>query len=261
MIGRQLSHYRIVAELGSGGMGTVYRAEDTRGGDLVALKLPHPARVADPAARARLLDAARAVAALTHENIVGVREAGEDGGHVFLVMPLAEGCSLRERMHGALPARRVVAIGHAIARALACAHEHGVVHGDVKPENVLLCDDEVPRLADFELEHAADGAMVGTAEYLAPERLRGAPADARTDLYALGVLLYELCVGTPPFAGTPAELLRRAASEPPPPLPVSVPARLAELIEALLAKRPEDRPDSAARVADTLAALRPPEAA
>jgi serine/threonine protein kinase len=256
VIGRQVSHYRIVAELGSGGTGTVYRAEDTRLGRAVALKLPHATLSADPAQRERLLREARAASALDLPNIARVYDAGEADGLVFLAMQYVEGSTLRDTLRAPMPPARVIAIGRALAEALDHAHGRGIVHRDIKPDNVMMSPDGQVKLTDFGTGHVA-GAIVGTFPYVAPELISGAAPDARSDLYALGITVYELCVGTPPFHGTPAELLRRVANEAPPALPVGVPSPLAELITRMIDKDPASRPASAAEAARALAAMQP----
>jgi serine/threonine-protein kinase len=268
MIGRRLSHYRILAELGSGATGTVYRAEDTRLGGVVALKLAHATLAGDPATRERLLRETRAAAALDHPNIVRVIDAGEADGMVYLAMPYVEGRTLRDEMRGPMPPSRVITIGRALADALDHAHGRGVIHRDVKPDNVILCRDGRVMLMDFGTAHvsgdpalAGSGAIVGTFPYVAPELLTGAVPDARSDLYALGITLHELCVGSPPFEGSPAEMLQRVARETPPMLPVTVPSPLAELIMAMLEKDPAARPADAAGVARALATMQPPATA
>lgn len=264
MIGRTLSHYRIVAELGSGGMGTVYRADDTLLGRAVALKFPHRELVHEPDARARFLREARAASALDHPGIVVLYDVCDVEGEVFLAMQYVEGVSLREKLRvRPLPVAESLGIGRAVADALAHAHSRGVVHRDIKPENILLAPDGRVKVADFgtarfleEASHTRTGDMVGTLFYLPPEVIRGEPADARSDLYELGALLYELCAGAPPFTGDSfAAVLYRSVNEEPAPLPASVPPSLQRLIRDLLSKDPAQRPASAVAVADELARL------
>src|SRR5262245_46688228 len=208
MIGRQIAHYRVAAEIGAGGMGTVYRAEDTRLGRPVALKFPRVEAMADSNERARFLREARVASALDHPNIVVLYDVGEIDGQVFLAMQYVEGRSLRERLaQGPMAVTEALAVGRAVADALAHAHGRGVVHRDIKPENVLLTDDGRVKVADFgiatRLGEATMGAtgttglLVGSPAYLAPEIVGGERATVSSDLYALGVVLHELLAGAP----------------------------------------------------------------
>ena len=259
MIGRKLSHYRIVEALGAGGMGAVFRAEDMLLGRPVALKFPHRELVHDPGARERFLREARAASALDHPNIVVLYDVCEADGEIFIAIQCVAGRSLRQRLATGLPPLgETLAIGRAVADALAHAHARGVIHRDIKPENILLCEDGRVKVADFgtarmveESRVTSAGALVGTFAYLAPEVLRGETAEARADLYSLGVVLYELCSGARPFQGEPAALLYQAAHTPAARL-TGVPPDLGRLIESLLAKQPADRPASAIDVGDAL---------
>ncbi|HTM58421.1 MAG TPA: protein kinase [Candidatus Udaeobacter sp.] len=260
MIGRKLSHYRVIESLGQGGMGTVYRAEDTLLGRAVALKFPHRELIHDREARERFLREARAASALDHPNIVVLYDVCEAEGETFIAMQCVEGHSLRERLDaGPIPAPEAISIGRAVADALAHAHARGVIHRDIKPENILICDDGRVKVADFGTARMIEdsrvtrsGVMVGTLAYLPPEAVAGAPADARSDLYSLGVTLYEMCAGEPPFKGEPAALLYQIAHGTPPALPSHVPAGLRRLIESLLSRFPDDRPARAIDAADAL---------
>ncbi|HEY3216673.1 MAG TPA: protein kinase [Candidatus Eisenbacteria bacterium] len=263
MIGRTLSHYRIVGELGAGGMRTVFRAEDLRLGRPVALKFPHRELLPDTASRARFLREARIASVLDHPNIVVLYDVGKAEGEIFLAMQCIDGCSLRERLRaGSVPLAETLRVGRAVADALAYAHGRDVVHRDVKPENVLLSNDGRVKVADFgtariatESQRTGTGTWVGSLGYWAPETVLGRVAEARSDLYSLGVVLHELCAGVPPFHGDhPAALLYRIAHEAPHALPPSAdaPPELRRLILALMSKAPERRPASAIEVADTL---------
>ncbi len=262
MIGRQLSHYRIVERLGAGGMGTVYRAEDTRLGRSVALKFPHADLVGDADSRARFLAEARAASALDHPNIVVLYDVCDTEGELFLAMQHVEGRSLRKRLaEGSLPAAEVIRLGRGVADALAHAHGRRIIHRDIKPDNILLCADGRIKLADFGTARMANdahltmtGSWVGTPGYLAPEVIEGGPADARSDLFALGAVLFEACSGRAPFAAErPEQVLHRVLHTDPPPLPQSVPHGLRAVIRSLLARSPADRPPDAVAVADALA--------
>jgi eukaryotic-like serine/threonine-protein kinase len=213
LIGGTLAHYRIEAKLGRGGMGVVYRARDTRLDRDVALKLLPSAFAGDGERRSRLLREAKSAAAVNHSNIAAVYDVGESEGRVWLAMEFVDGTTLRERLaRGALPAGEAVRIARAIATGLARAHEKGIVHRDLKPENVMLAADGAVKILDFGLAklHEPDstdsalqrqetqtleGRVMGTPGYMSPEQASGRPVDARTDVYALGVVLHEMLTG------------------------------------------------------------------
>jgi eukaryotic-like serine/threonine-protein kinase len=259
VIGRSLGPYRVDERLGSGGNGTVYRAEDARTRAVVALKFPHPALVQTPAGRERWIAGARATVALDHPHIVRTYELAEIDGEVFVAMELVGRRTLRDRLEaGPALLRETLAIGRAMAEALAHAHERGVAHGDLKPDNVLLGAQGVVKVADFGSPpppRKGLGSIEVTVDYVAPETLAGDVAGPSADLYALGVVLYEMTTGHPPYsAASMSELLGRIASAPPV-LPAAVPTALQELIEALLARRPGDRPASARSVIERLVVM------
>jgi serine/threonine-protein kinase len=193
MIGRILLHYEILAELGAGGMGQLYLAHDTHTGRRVALKMLGP-QASDPDARERLRREARAAARLSHPAIVTLFALEEAGGEIFLVQELVEGDSLAHRLaSGALGTTEALRLASELAAALAHAHRHGVLHRDLKPDNVLIAADTSFKICDFgiaRLEGASTitgtDTVLGSVPYLAPERLRGQRGDARSDLYALG---------------------------------------------------------------------------
>jgi hypothetical protein len=209
MIGRTISHYRIIEKLGEGGMGIVWKAEDTRLQRTVALKFLTPAMVETAEAKERFLAEARAAAALDHPHIGVVHEIGEtDEGQLFIAMAYYGGGSLKERIaEGPIPPMQVVTIVHHLAEALAEAHAHRILHRDIKPANVMLDERGTPRLVDFGLAKSGDmgltrtGQTLGTLHYMAPELLQGLPASPGTDLWALSVLLYEMLTGEKPFQG------------------------------------------------------------
>jgi tRNA A-37 threonylcarbamoyl transferase component Bud32 len=265
-IGR-LGSYRVLRELGSGGMGTVYEAEDVQLQRRVALKVINPRLAASPAARQALLREARAIAALEHEHVVTVHQAGEVDGVVFLVMQLLRGETLAERLRreGRLPVAEVVRIGREVAAALAGAHAAGLVHRDIKPGNLWL---EAPsgrvKVLDFGVvqalndEPAQGRGVTGTPAYMAPEQARGEAVGSAADLYSLGCVLYHLATGRPPTAGkTPQVLDASTADEPLPPhrLNPAIPRRLSDLLLQLLARDPAQRPPTARAVSETLAGL------
>jgi ABC-type oligopeptide transport system substrate-binding subunit len=249
------SRYRLEAEIGRGGMGVVYRAYDVLLDRQVAVKVLSEA-VMDSDGRERLLREARAAARLNHPNIVSVYDAGEAGGSPFVVMELVEGGSLHT--HRPQDLDRIVAIARQISAALDHAHANGVIHRDLKPENVLLARDGSAKLSDLGLARTiasrltSTGMIVGTVFYLAPEQALGREIDGRVDLYALGVLLYELTTGQLPFVGDDALAVifqhLHAPVVPPRARNADIPPVLDALITRLLSKDPEARPDSAAEV-------------
>jgi serine/threonine-protein kinase len=209
LIGSELAGCRIDAVAGRGGMGVVYRATELRLGRPVALKLIAADRAADPAFRARFEREARMTASIDHPNVIPVYAAGEDGGHLYLVMRWVSGTDLHAlvRAEGRLAPRRAALIVEQVAAALDAAHEAGLVHRDVKPANVLLDAGDHVYLSDFGLTRTVDSETVvtdtnewlGTVDYMSPEQLDGQPVDARSDVYALGCVLYTALTGAPPF--------------------------------------------------------------
>ena len=266
----RLGPYRVLGVLGQGGMGVVFRAEDTQLHRLVALKVMRPVLASNPANRRRFEREARAAAALAHDNIITVYHVSEDRGVIFLAMQLLEGESLevRLRRQGRLSPAEAARIGRAVAEGLAAAHARGLVHRDIKPGNVWI---EAPggrvRVLDFGLARAVQedlaltqsGALVGSPGYVAPEQVRGGPADPRSDLFSLGCVLYRMLTGRLPFTGpdTLAILAALAVQTPPPvrQLNPAVPPAFAALVMRLLEKDPALRPASARAVADALGAL------
>ncbi|MGH9711953.1 MAG: protein kinase domain-containing protein [Candidatus Acidiferrales bacterium] len=265
MIGKTLSHYRIDAELGRGGMGVVYRAHDEMLKRDVALKVLREDVVGRAEHRAHILAEARAASALNHPGITTVFDVGESGGQLFIVMELVHGETLRHRLSsaGPLETRDLARLGTQIAEALHAAHSRGVIHGDIKPENIVAQTEGGPKLFDFgiarriaeetatvtrsskDLSVAAPAAVAGTIAYMAPEVLRGESADARADLYSFGVVLFELTTGHRPFPGpTISALMAQILHEPAPRLADPkkiVPAELARIVQKLLEKEPDSR--------------------
>ncbi|MCE7960468.1 MAG: serine/threonine protein kinase, partial [Acidobacteria bacterium ACB2] len=220
LIGRSVSHYRVEAVLGRGGMGTVYLATDTRLARTVALKLL-PSDAASPARRQRFLREAQAASALDHPGIVTVHDVGNDLGSDFIVMEHVKGRTLREVIQsGPVAVADALSWVRQAAAALAAAHRAGIVHRDLKPQNLMLTADGRLKVLDFGLasvEYAeagsaettaerltSSGAVLGTPGYMSPEQAEGRPVDARTDVFALGVVLYELLTGRAPFRGASA---------------------------------------------------------
>jgi dienelactone hydrolase len=253
MIGTTVSHYRILKSIGAGGMGVVYLADDERLHRKVALKFLPPAVAQDPHARARLMREAQAAGALDHPNIATVYEVGEWNGQLFIAMPYYEGETLRQRIEqGPLAADDAARITGQIAAGLAAAHRAGIVHRDLKPANVMLTRDGQVKIVDLGLAKVFSdteatvtrmtgaGATVGTIAYMAPEQATGHDVDARADIWALGVTLYEMLTGRLPFPGetAPAVLLAVASQAPTPirDLRHDVPEPLTRIVHRALEK-------------------------
>ncbi len=269
MIGAYLQNrYRLDAELDQGGMGTIYRATDTLLQREVAVKVLSASGLGT-AGRARLLREAQAVARLNHPNIVSLYDAGEASGTPFIVMELVAGQTLRQKPPQSI--EETLQITRQLCDALDHAHKNGVVHRDLKPENVLITPEGIAKLVDFGLAHSdtthasVEGALVGTVFYLAPEQALGQEIDARTDLYALGVMLYELTASRLPFnADDPLAVISQhlyAPVTPPSTFNAGIPPALDALTVQLLSKRPEDRPTSASEVRRRLDGLEQPSTA
>ncbi|MEU3346701.1 serine/threonine-protein kinase [Streptomyces sp. NPDC006700] len=261
------ARYQLEELLGRGGMGEVWLARDEVLGRQVAVKLLLAGGI-DPSAAARFRQEAQTTARLSHPNIVAIFDFGQADDRLYLVMEMAQGCSLADRLAsaGALAPREVASIGGQIASGLAAAHRQNVIHRDIKPANLLIAPDGTVKVVDFGIARLADdtaagltsaGMIVGSVSYLAPERALGKDAGPASDMYALGCVLYELLVGYPPFrADTPTALLYQHVQElpaPPRSMGAELPAELEQLILVLLAKEPEARPD-AEQVADWLSA-------
>ena len=274
MIGQTLGHYRIEAQLGAGGMGVVYRAHDLRLQRTVAIKLVGERFSGEPTARERLLRVARTASALNHPHICSVHEVGESDGHIYIAMEYVEGQPLSALLAQVRPTDSVVRYGIQIADALAHAHDRGIVHRDLKTGNVMITPEGRAKVLDFGLakrlptEALAEqetrsrpsltqaGQVVGTLHYMPPEILRGEAADTRTDIWALGVLLYELAKGDLPFQGkTPFELTHAIQGQPPEPLPETVGPGLSAVILRCLAKEPGQRYQRASEVRAALEAI------
>ena len=280
MIGTTLAHYRITAALGAGGMGEVWRAEDTKLDREVALKVLPADFASDEDRRARFEREAKALASLNHPNIATVFGFEEIEDRTILVMELLEGESLRDRLVGGpLPFRKTAEIGAAVARGLGAAHDRGIVHRDIKPENVFLTNDGQVKVLDFGLatdlslagddqgvtntptvtQRTGPGAVLGTVGYMAPEQVRGKQADARTDIFALGTVLYEMATGRRAFEKetAPETMTAVLREEPPEPadLEVNVPPGLERVFRRCLEKRPEERYQSARDLGFHLEAL------
>ena len=270
--------YELEELVGTGGMSRVYRAHDRRLERLVALKVLHERLGADDEHVSRFHHEARAVAQLSHPNVVTVIDRGEDGGRRFIVFEYVDGENLKQLCErtGPLPVRRALEIAVAVADGLAYAHEHGVVHRDVKPQNVLLSRDGEVKVTDFGIARSLDaesgltvtGTVLGTSSYLSPEQASGLRVTPAADVYSLGVVLYELLAGAVPFpGGNQVVVALKHVNEPPPSLLDSrpdVPARLASAVARALQKDPEQRfasmDDFAAELRACLAGLESPDA-
>ncbi|MEU7133884.1 Stk1 family PASTA domain-containing Ser/Thr kinase [Streptomyces sp. NPDC046261] len=250
--------YRVEARVAVGGMATVYRAMDTRLDRVLALKVMHPSLAADGAFVERFIREAKSVARLDHPNVVSVFDQGTDGQYVYLAMEYVAGCTLRDvlRGRGALQPRAALDVLEPVLAALGAAHLAGLVHRDMKPENVLIGDDGRVKVADFGLVRAVDthtttstGSVLGTVSYLAPEQIEHGTADPRADVYACGVVLYEMLTGAKPHSGgTPAQVLYQHLHEDVPPPSAAVPSLapgLDALVAAATARDPQLRPGDA----------------
>ncbi|HET8583016.1 MAG TPA: Stk1 family PASTA domain-containing Ser/Thr kinase [Jatrophihabitans sp.] len=275
LVGRSLEgRYRILERIARGGMSTVYAAVDERLDRLVAVKVMSAALSADPAFSDRFAREARAAARLTHLNVVSVYDQGHelapDGHHVFLVMELVEGRTLREllRERGRLEPAQAISIMEPVLSALSAAHRAGLVHRDVKPENILLSDDGVVKVADFGLARAVEsdasstrtGLMMGTVAYCAPEQISKGSSDPRSDVYSAGVVLFELLTGTPPYHGDSAMNVAYQHVHSRVPAPSSrvkgVPEEIDELVVAATDSDPTGRPADAGAFLAEIAELR-----
>jgi serine/threonine protein kinase len=280
--GARLGPYQIVAPLGAGGMGEVYRARDERLGRDVAIKIVHPSAVQDEEALRRFEHEARAAGALDHPNVLSVHDVGWDNGTPYIVSELLDGSTLREKLiEGPIPWRRAIAYALQITHGLAAAHDKNIVHRDLKPDNLFVTRDgrikildfglakviQAPALADastgqlaaFESDSTPSGTVLGTVGYMSPEQVRGRPADARSDLFAFGAVLYEMLYGRRAFRGdTAADTLSAILNGEPTEVPRTisgVPATLDRVLRRCLEKDPDARFQSARDLGFTLEAL------
>ncbi len=263
--GTRLGSYEILADLGAGGMGEVYRARDTRLDRDVAIKVLPPSVVDDAVTLARFEREGKSVAQLSHPNILGIFDVGRDGQAVYAVMELLEGATLRQRLAtGPLPMRKAIEYALQIASGLAAAHDKGITHRDLKPENLFVTRDERVKILDFGLAKSLDlgrggtgahtvdttpGTIVGTIGYMSPEQVRGQPTDHRSDLFAFGAVLYEMVTGRRAFGGeTPADTISAILHGEPPELSThggGVPLALDRIVRRCLEKAPGRRFQSA----------------
>ncbi len=265
MLGETISHYRIIEKLGEGGMGIVYKAQDLTLDRLVALKFLPQYLVRDPEAKERFLHEAQAASALDHPNICTVHEIGEHEGRTFIVMGYYEGETVKRKIeHGALPHVDAVNLICQVAEGLAKAHEAGIVHRDIKPANIIVTKDGVAKILDFGLAkvsgrtlHTKSGTTLGTVAYMSPEQARGEEIDARSDVWSLGITMYELLAGKRPFeSGYEQALVYQILNEQHEPLQKHFPDIAPEVL-AIVNRALEKRPDARyASAGELLADLR-----
>src|SRR5258708_31086049 len=282
LVGRTIGHYKISKRIGTGGMGDVYLATDMTAGRKAALKLLPERFTGDAERLKRFRQEERALVGLNHPNILTVYEIGEDHSTHYIASELIEGETLRQRlMRGRIEVGEAVDVAIQVASALAAAHETGIVHRDIKPENIMLRPDGYVKVLDFGIAKLAEsafaeatadeaesvtlagtnlGSVLGTVRYMSPEQARGAPVDKRTDIWSLGVVLYEMVTGHAPFTGeTPGEAMTSILEKDPPPLTsylAHTPAELQQIISKTLRKEREDGDQGAHQLLDALKDLR-----
>lgn len=254
MIGKTIAHYKILEKLGEGGMGVVYKAEDTRLGRMVALKFLPPNLTRDPDAKQRFIQEARAASSLQHDNICNIHDIDETPDvQLFIVMDYYEGETLKDAIgKGPLPIDRIIDIAVQIAAGLKEAHEKGIVHRDIKPANIMITEKGQFKIMDFGLAKlkgqsivTKTGTMLGTAPYMSPEQTRGEKVDHRTDIWSFGVVVYEMIIGKLPFGGDYEQAMvysiLNEKPEPPTGLRTGVPMELERIIDKCLEKKAGDR--------------------
>jgi serine/threonine protein kinase len=253
LVGQSLGHYHITEQLGEGGMATVYEALDTNLERKVAVKVIQESKQDNDRFQKRFKQEAKALARLTHSNIVPVIDFGEQDGVAYLVMPYLPGGTLKNLMGKPLPFQKAVSLILPIANALESAHRHDILHRDIKPSNILITEDGAPMLSDFGIAKLLDsneeltsvGVGIGTPEYMAPEQVLGETIDGRADQYALATVLYELITGRKPFqADTPMAVVAKQASQPLPDPRVfvpNIPENIVHILMKAMEKKPENR--------------------
>jgi serine/threonine protein kinase len=278
MLGALISHYRVTGKLGTGGMGVVYEADDTRLPRKVALKFLPDELAGDPDAVRRFRREAETIALLNHPQICTIYDIGEHEGRAYIAMECVEGVNLKTYMaRRTLATPELAGIALQITRALEAAHDKKIVHRDIKPGNIIVSDEGAVKVLDFGLARrfrtddtgelglegsTMPGRPMGTANYMAPERILQMPLDPRCDLFSLGVVMYEMATGRLPFAGaSPAETVTNVLDKEPLPLTTLSPDRPVELqtvVTKLLAKQAVDRFQSAREVAEQLERMEAP---
>jgi serine/threonine protein kinase len=283
LVGRRIGPYEIVGWLGAGGMGDVYRARDSRLGRDVALKVIDPALAADAGRVRRFEQEARAAGQLNHPNVLAVYDSGIYDGTPYIVSELLEGETLRSRLSsGPMPPRKAIDVARQVAEGLAAAHQKGIFHRDVKPENLFITTDGRVKILDFGIAKltasseddggrtglptdTAVGTVMGTVRYMSPEQIRGESVDARSDIFSLGLVLYEMLTGRPAFArDTAPETMTAILKEDAPDLQGAGPAPLVRIIARCMERSPDARFQSARDLAfalDVLSDTRPAAAA
>ncbi len=260
--GSRVGHYEIVAPLGAGGMGEVYRARDPRISREVAVKILPPAFAENADRLRRFEQEARATGAVNHPNLLTVFDVGTHEGVPFIISELLEGATLRDRLQRPLSPRKAIEYAAQIARGIGAAHEKGIVHRDLKPDNIFITEDERVKLLDFGLakllpaaetsqlsaaqteqrHDTAEGAVLGTVAYMSPEQVRGQGIDHRTDVFSFGIVLYEMLTGAQPFRGpSQVETMAAIINEDAPPLPSSTPPALERIVLHAMEKSPSNR--------------------
>ncbi len=267
MVGKTVSHYKILEELGRGGMGVVYKAEDTKLKRTVALKFLPPEFMSDSEAKQRFLIEAQAAAALDHPNICAIHEIEEGNGQTFMVMGFIEGRSLEAKIKGErLKIKEVLDIALQIAEGLKVAHEHGIIHRDIKPANIMITKEGRAKILDFGLAKLSglsqltrSGATLGTTAYMSPEQARGEPVDQRTDIWSFGVVLYQMLTGQLPFEGEYEQAIIYSILHDEPEAPSSfredIPQDLEQIVLNALQKEPRQRFSSMAEMIPALREL------
>ncbi|MFA9452998.1 MAG: protein kinase [Candidatus Aminicenantaceae bacterium] len=273
MIGKTISHYTILEKIGQGGMGVVYKAEDSKLRRTVALKFLPQELTRDPEAKRRFIQEAQAAAALDHPHICTVYEIDEADGRIFIAMAFVSGQSLKEKLEkGPLEVNEAVGIASQAAAGLRAAHDKGIVHRDVKPANIMLTEDGLVKIMDFGLAKLSWGAdltrtaaVMGTAAYMSPEQVRGEPADHRTDIWSLGCTLYEMLTGKMPFEVSESQAVFYAILHTEPPSLRSrrgdVPEELERMVTRAMHKDPEGRYGDLGQMLQALDSLSPTRSA
>ncbi len=258
MIGQTISHYKILEKLGEGGMGVVYKATDTKLDRFVALKFLPPHLAASEQDKARFIQEAKSASALNHPNVCTIHDIQEHDGQLFIVMEFVDGQTLQERK-STLSQKQALDIGIQIADGLAAAHEKGIVHRDIKPENIMIRKDGIVQIMDFGLAKlrgasrlTKEGSTVGTAGYMSPEQVQGLDADHRSDIFSLGVLLFEMLSGQPPFKGVHETAIAyeivNVDSPPLSSIKPNIPPELDAIVLECLEKDPRERTQSASQI-------------